>query len=191
VSVPPQVRQTLARLTPVNIAAWALGGFYLSLMPSLVRVTTGLVSPIVGGAVVAAFMFTAAVAVLASRTWPAGRAVVNGIVSLTLGVAVTLAGVHLQTVSLLLLGTVIAGFGQGSAFSGTVRSLLPLAAADERAGLLSAFYVECYLAFSLPAILVGLLVPVVGLPISAYIYGAAVLLLAISSLIAMRVSARS
>ena len=191
VSVPPQVRQTLARVTPINIAAWALGGFYLSLMPSLVRVATGLVSPIVGGTVVAAFMGTGAVAVLASRTWPAERVVVVGIVLLTLGVAVTLAGVHLQMVSLLLLGTAIAGFGQGCACSGPLRSVLPLAAAGERAGLLSTFYVECYLAFSLPVILVGLLVPVVGLPISAYIYGAAVLLLAISSLIVMGVSARS
>jgi len=184
-SVPPQARRPLARLTPVNIAAWALGGFYLSLMPSLVRVATGLVSPIIGGAVVAAFMGTALVAVLTSRTWPAGRVVVVGIVLLALGVAVTLAGVHLQMVSLLLLGTVIAGFGQGCACSGPLRSLLPLAAADERAGLLSAFYVECYLALSLPALLVGLLVPVVGLPILSYIYGTAVLLLAISSLIVM------
>jgi hypothetical protein len=190
VSVPVHIRQTLLQVTPINIAAWALGGFYLSLMPSLVSVDTGVVSPIVGGAVVGAFMGTGAVAVLASRAWPAERVVVVGIVLLTIGVAVTLGGAHLQMVSILLLGTVIAGFGQGCACSGPLRSVLPLAATDERAGLLSAFYVECYLAFSLPVVLVGLLVPIVGLSISAYIYGAAVLLLATSSLIAMRDSTR-
>ncbi|WP_204322568.1 hypothetical protein, partial [Streptococcus pneumoniae] len=42
VSVPPQALKTLARVTPVNVATWALGGFYFSLMPSLVRVATGL-----------------------------------------------------------------------------------------------------------------------------------------------------
>jgi len=191
VSVPPQVRQTLARVTPVNVAAWALGGFYLSLMPSLVRVATGLVSPIVGGTLVAAFMGTGAVAVLASRAWPAERVVVIGSILLTVGVAVTLAGVHLQLVSLLILGTAIAGFGQGCACSGPLRSVLPLAAAEERAGLLSAFYIECYLAFSLPVILISLLVPVIGLQMSAYIYGAGVLLLVISSLIIMGITARS
>jgi hypothetical protein len=190
VSVPPQTRQTLIALTPVNVAAWALGGFYLSLMPSLVRVATGLVSPIVGGTVVAALMFTATVAVVAFHNWPAAKVLTIGTLTLAVGVAVTLAGVRLHAVPLLLLGTIVAGFGFGAAFSGTVRTLLPLAAAGERAGLLSAFYVESYLAFSLPAILVGLLAPVVGLPISAYIYGTVVLLLAISSLVAIRVSAR-
>jgi hypothetical protein len=37
----------------------------------------------------------------------------------------------------------------------------------ERAGLLSAFYVEGYLSFSLPAVLTGLVAPVVGLTLAA------------------------
>src|SRR6266446_1251840 len=48
---------------------------------------------------------------------------------------------------------------------------MPLAKADERAGLLSAFYLEGYLAFSLPAVLTGFLVPIVGLPLAADVYG--------------------
>jgi MFS family permease len=191
VSVPPQALSTLVRLTPVNIAAWALGGFYLSLMPSLVRVATGFTSPIVGGVVVAAFMGAAGLAAVASRTTPATRVVEIGTVLLVLGVAVTLAGVQQQVVSLLLLGTIIAGLGEGLACAGPLRTVLPLAAPDERAGLLSAFYVECYLAYSLPTILIGMLVPVVGLPVSTYIYGTAVLVVAISSLIVTRISARS
>jgi hypothetical protein len=58
VSVPIQAR-TLAQLTPVNIASWALGGFYFSLMPSPVRVATGATLPIVGALVVAALTFRA------------------------------------------------------------------------------------------------------------------------------------
>jgi hypothetical protein len=50
---------------------------------------------------------------------------------------------------------------------------------------LSAFYVEGYLSFSLPAILTGLLAPMTGLPLAAYVYGAAVIMLAIASRVAM------
>jgi hypothetical protein len=75
-----------------------------------------------------------------------------------------------------------------SSISGTIRTVMPLAKADERAGLLSAFYVEGYLAFSLPAILTGLFAPVVGLPLAADIYGAAVILLAVASLLAASLS---
>src|ERR1700733_4878100 len=73
VGVPPQSRAVLVRLTPANVAAWALGGLYLSLMPTVVATTMGIASPWVGGVVVAALMLTAAVAVAAFRNWPVRR----------------------------------------------------------------------------------------------------------------------
>src|SRR5262252_1135608 len=54
VSVPVPARRALVQVTPITIASWALSGFYFSLMPSLVRVATGIASPIVGGLVVSA-----------------------------------------------------------------------------------------------------------------------------------------
>src|SRR6266852_9074313 len=67
VHVPKVARATFAAVSPVNIAAWALGGFYFSLMPSVVRAATGTELPILGGLVVASLTFTAAVAVVALR----------------------------------------------------------------------------------------------------------------------------
>jgi hypothetical protein len=186
VSVPRQARATLLRLTPLNIALWALGGFNFSLMPSVVRVATGLTSPMIGGMVVATLSLSGTVAVVLMRRQPADRILTVGTAALAVGVATTLAGVRLQLVPLMLIGMAIAGFGFGSAFSGILRTVLPLAAASERAGLLAAFYVESYLAFSLPAVAVGLVAPVLGLPLSTYIYGSAIVVLALTSFIAMR-----
>lgn len=185
VHVPAQARCALFQVTPVTIASWALGGFYFSLMPSLVRVATGVTVPIVGGLVVAALTFSGAIAVLSLRNVVAARILAGGIPALVFGVTVTLAGVGTQFVGLMLAGTVISGIGFGAAFAGAMRTVMPLAQAHERAGLLSAFYVEGYLSFSLPAILTGLLAPVTGLPLAAYVYGAAVIVLAIASRVAM------
>jgi hypothetical protein len=88
----------------------------------------------------------------------------------------------------MLLGTVVAGVGFGAAFSGTMRTILPLAKSDERAGLISAFYVEGYLSFSLPAVLTGLAVPMAGLTLAAYVYGSAVIAMALVSMAAVRLS---
>ena len=78
----------------------------------------------------------------------------------------------------------IAGAGFGSTFAGTLRALLPTAGPHQRAGLLAAFYLQSYLAFALPAVAAGLSVPLIGLSTAAYLYGAAIIVLTVTSLIA-------
>jgi MFS family permease len=182
VHVPRVARATFAAVTPVNIASWSLGGFYFSLMPAVVRAATGTTLPIVGGLVVAALTFSGAVAVVALRKLVPEKMFLLGIVTLALGVLTTLAGVQYQNVGVMLFGTIIGGTGFGTVFSGTLRSVLPFAQPGERAGLLSAYFVEGYLAFSLPALAAGFLAPVVGLTRTADFYGVGVILLAITSL---------
>src|SRR5271155_1800740 len=184
VRVPPQSRAILARLTPANIAAWALGGLYLSLMPTVVATTMGIASPWVGGVVVAALMLTAAIAVATFRDWPVRRLIVMSTGTLGLGVAVSMVGIQQQQVAALFAGTVIAGVGFGATFSGTLRALLPTAEPHQRAGLLAAFYLQSYLSFAVPAVVAGLSVPQIGLATTAYIYGAVIILLAFISMMA-------
>jgi MFS family permease len=185
IRVPPQSRSVLVRLTPANVASWALGGLYLSLMPTVVATAMGVASPWVGGVVVSALMLTAAVAVAAFRNWPARLLILSGTATLSLGVAVSMFGIQQQQVAALLAGTIIAGAGFGSTFSGTLRALLPTAEPHQRAGLLSAFYLQSYLAFSLPAVAAGLSAPLIGLSTAAYLYGAVIILLAVISMIAL------
>jgi hypothetical protein len=85
----------------------------------------------------------------------------------------------------MLVGTVVAGTGWGAAFSGSMRTVMAQAQAQERAALLSAFYVVGYLSFCLPIILTGSVVPLAGLQLAADVYGAVVILLALGSLLAM------
>ncbi|NLS18137.1 MFS transporter [Rhizobium sp. P40RR-XXII] len=186
VAVPEQARRTLLALTPINIAVWALAGFYLSLVPSLVSTTTGSTAPLVGGSVVAALTISGAAAVFLLRKKSATTIMRFGIPTMTLGILTVIAGMHAAEVSILAAGTLIAGSGFGAAFLGTVRSIMPLAKPDERAGLLSAFYIQSYLAFSLPAILAGFLSRALGFAEAADIYAAAILLLVGWGVLALR-----
>jgi len=186
IAVPLQARRTLLALTPINVAVWALAGFYLSLVPSLVTATTGSTAPLVGGSVVAALTISGAAAVFLMRKRSAATIMWFGIPSMTLGILTVIAGMHAAEVSILALGTLIAGAGFGAAFLGTVRSIMPLAKPDERAGLLSAFYIQSYLAFSVPAILAGFLSKAFGFAEAADIYAAAILLLVGWGVVALR-----
>jgi hypothetical protein len=120
-------------ITPVNIASWALGGLYFSLMPAVVRVATGATLPIVGSLVVATLTLTGGVIVVALRNVAPDRMLRIGIAALSLGVMITLVGIQWGLVGVMMLGTVVSGMGFGSAFSGTLRTVMPLARPDERA----------------------------------------------------------
>ncbi|SMF49285.1 Predicted arabinose efflux permease, MFS family [Xaviernesmea oryzae] len=188
ISVPQRAWGPLIKVTPVNVAGWALAGFYLSLMPTLVAVATGIASPFVGGAVVATSMLSATISVFVSRTLAPRRVLFAATSGLITGVLITLVGVEEQAVGLLFLGTAVAGLGLGSIFANILKIVMPLAESHERAGLFAAFLVESYLAFAVPAIVAGLAAPALGLSMTAYIYGAVIILLAAISIAATRTS---
>jgi hypothetical protein len=191
VAVPAAARPVMLRIAPLNIASWALGGFYFSLMPTLVAVATRITSPFVGAAVVSVLLIVATVTVLGLRAATAERLLGTAVAAMGLGVAATLAGTALQSVPVMIGGTAIAGISFGASFAGNLKMLLPLADPDDRASLFAAFYIENYLAYSLPAILAGLLIPVLGLVDTAYLYGGALIALTLVSLVLMTIGSRS
>jgi MFS family permease len=182
--VPVQARSTLWRVLPLNTATWALGGFYASLAPSLVRTATGSTSNLIGGATVAALTLTGALMIYTLRNRPAARSLQLGASLLPVGVGLILLGVHSASLTLFFLGTLIAGCGFGSGFLGAVRSLVPLALPHERAGLMSAYYVLSYLAFCLPSLLAGNLTHTCGLVSTTDGYGLMIIVLSVGALLA-------
>lgn len=181
--VPVQARATLWRVLPLNIAGWALGGFYASLAPSLVRTATGSTSNLIGGATVAMLTLTGASMIYTLRNRPADSVLRIGASVMPVGVALVLLAVHSASLSLFFIGTLVAGCGFGASFLGALRSLVPLALPHERAGLMSAFYVLSYLAFCLPAFLAGYLTRTFGLVVTTDGYGAVLIMLCVIALL--------
>ena len=180
--VPTQARRALWLVLPINTAAWALGGFYASLAPSLVRTATGSTSNLIGGATVAVLTVTGALMIYTLRSRPADKVLRVGASILPVGVALILLAVHSASLSLFFIGTLVAGCGFGASFLGALRSVVPLALPHERAGLMSAFYVLSYLAFCLPSLLAGNLTRAFGLVTTTDGYGAVLIILAVSAL---------
>jgi MFS family permease len=190
VAVPRHIRRTFALISPINIAIWTLGGFYLSLVPALVAAVTGSRAPLTGGAVVGALMLAGSVTILLRRTRAAGANLSFGVLASSLGIIVVVAGIHLASVPLLIVGAVVTGIGFGTSFLGCVGSIVPLAAPDERAALLAAFYIQSYLAFSVPAIIAGYLAKTVGYAVTADVFGSAIVLASLAGLYGLRAERR-
>ncbi|VVP75056.1 MFS transporter [Pseudomonas fluorescens] len=184
--VPVQARSTLWRVLPLNTATWALGGFFASLAPSLVRTATGSTSNLIGGATVAALTVTGALMIFTLRNRPAAIALLLGGTLLPVGLVLILLGVHSASLALFFLCTLVAGCGFGAGFLGAVRSLVPLALPHERAGLMSAYYVLSYLAFCLPSLLAGNLTQTFGLVPTTDGYGAVLIVLSLGALLGLK-----
>jgi predicted MFS family arabinose efflux permease len=182
--LPAQARVPMLLAVPALVAAWSLVGFYGSLGPTLVRRLVGSSSPALGGLVLFAMAGSGALAVLLTRQRPARFLTLFGTGALMAGVAVTLLAIAHASVGVLFVGTALAGIGFGGTFQGAIRSVIPLAAPHQRAGVLSVLYVVAYLAMGAPAVLAGLgVVHGGGLLVTAREYGLAVIALAGAALL--------
>jgi hypothetical protein len=117
--------------------------------------------------------------VLVLRAVPAQLMMLLGMTTLMAGMGITLLAIAISSVGVFLAGTAVAGVGFGAGFQGAIRTVVPLAAAHERAGVLSALFVVSYLALGLPGVIAGyVVVHGGGLLTSAREYAIAVMILA-------------
>ena len=184
VGVEPAVRPAFAAALPSLIAGWGVGGFYLSLGPSLALQLAGSTNRVLGGLAIGLLAGVGAAAIVAVRSWQPRRAMVVGGVALVAGLVLTVVAVVLTSAVLFFAATAVTGIGFGVGWLGVLRSLVSLAAPTARGALIAAIYIVAYLAFALPAVAAGYGVTRVGLHQAALEYGVAICLLAVAGLVA-------
>jgi MFS family permease len=109
----------------------------------------------------------------------------TGIGALVAGAAITLLALTDKDTALFFIGTAVAGIGFGSGFQGVIRTVVPLAAPHERAGVLSLLFVVSYLGLGVPGVAAGFLaVHGAGLTGAARDYAAALIVLALPAAVA-------
>ena len=186
IGVEPAARAMFWVTLPCIIASWALGGLYLSLGPSLTAQLDHSANHLLGGATAFALCAAGAAAGLLVREWTPHRAMLTGCTLLIAGLAITITAIAAGHGVLLLTGSVVAGAGFGSAFLGAFRTLVVAAGPARRGELIAALYVAAYLAFSIPAVVAGVLTTWVGLRAASIGYATVVAVLAACSLPAAR-----
>jgi MFS family permease len=181
VSVPRSARGTFARAAPCLVAVWALGGFYLSLGPSLAAQLSGSNNLLWGGVITFLLTGLGAVTSFAFRNSAPAAVMLGGCLGLLSGAVLTVAAIMASTPALLLLGTVLAGLGFGPANLGAYRVIMAQADASNRAGLIAAVSIVNYLAFGLPALIAGIATSHFGLHDTALVYSVVIALLAVAA----------
>ena len=183
-SLPVATRQPILVTAPVLVAVWALAGFYGALAPSLVRSSFGFDSSLLGGIALFVLAGSAGISVLFTQRLEARALMIYGATVLIAGVAVAVISLPYHSATAFFLGTLVAGSGFGTGFQGAIRTVVPLAAPQERGGVLSVIFVISYLAMGVPAVIAGYLAALQGdLLSTAREFGAVVMVFAALALI--------
>ena len=189
-SIPKSVRAPFFLIAPALFATWSLGGFHLSLGPSIVGGVFGIDNHIVGGLEIFALFASGAVAAAVVRNGFPRTVMMTGATVLAAGVALTLVSVQIESIAMYFVGAVIAGSGWGATFLGAMRTLGALVPAAQRGGVFATTFVISYLAFSVPAVVAGLSVHRLGLSTTVEVYGAFVIAMALLSVLGFSLAQR-
>ena len=181
--VPTPARRAFLRAVPTMASTWMLGGLLLSVGGSLLAAVFGQHNHAVVGLIIGGFAGSSAIGSILLRDRSPETMGRQGTALLFLGTVLLVVAVASSSLTAFVLGAVIAGFGFGPAYLGAFRTVSQLAAPHERAALISAIYIVSYLAFSIPAVIAGVVITHEGLRGTSLVYGVVVAAVAATTLL--------
>ncbi|MHA7958615.1 MFS transporter [Streptomyces sp. L500] len=189
-AVPPTARRALLAAGTGVVAVWALGGFYSSLGPALVRLVAPGAPYALGGMVFFTVSAAAALTVWTLRRTAPFAAATGGAMAVIPSVALSLLGLHGVGLLAVYAGAALAGVAFGAVSQGALRMMLTSLGEQDRAATLAAYYVLSYLSMSVPAIAAGAATQHFGLRTTSHTYAVAAALLAVAAVAALTASRR-
>jgi predicted MFS family arabinose efflux permease len=172
--VPREMRSTFTQSAIAGFAGFAVLGLFTAVAPAFLGQELGVSSRAIIGLVVFAVFAASAAGQLILEFIPERAAIPAGAGALIAGMGFLAVGLAASSATLLVLGGLIAGFGQGLSFRAGLAAVNERSPAAERGGVASSFFVVMYVAISVPVIGVGVLAQAVGLRAAGLTFAALV-----------------
>lgn len=186
-SIPSEVRATFIRAVIPGFAGFSMLGLFTAVSPSFLQEVLQFDNKAVLGVIVFSIFAASALSQLLFTNTSDRFVLPFG--SATLLIGAILVGIALLTrsLSLLVIGAIISGLGQGLSFRAGLASVNAKTDSGERGEVTSSFFVIVYIALSIPVVGVGLLAKWIGLQMAGIVFSIIVGLLALIALILLLV----
>ena len=182
--VPKELAGRFAVPALAAFAIFAFLGFYASLAPSVLADSLRATSEEAGGLLVAELFLVAGIANIVLRKLGSRTATRAALLLLLPGLAAMVLAQSAESLPLLLGGTVISGIAAGLGYRGSLAEANAMAPDDQRAALVSSYFLACFLGNSLPVIGAGALATATGsLETASAIFAVIIALLALAALL--------
>ena len=172
--IPAVVRRPFLLAALAVLSAWSIGALFFSLGPELGAQLFHSSDAVVAGIGVVALSAAAAVSQLLTGRSAPWLATSLGSLALSAGIVLIAVAAATGSTAAYLAGSLLGGVGFGASFLGGLRALVVKIPAEQRAAVLSAFFVAAYGSLSLPAIGAGVAVSYISLERTFEIFGIAV-----------------
>jgi MFS family permease len=180
--VPAGIRAAFAPVAVAAFAAFAFGGYYAGLIPTLMADSLGVHSLTAAGAIVFEAYGAGALAVLATRHLPSRAAMLWGLALVIPGTAGLLWTRAADSLMVLVAASAVGGAGFGLCYRGALQLVQRMAPDDRRAEVVSCFLLACFLGNSLPVVGVGLLSHVATQGLAQDVFAGMVIVLALGAI---------
>jgi MFS family permease len=180
--VPREVRGVFIPAAIAGFAGFAVLGLFTAVAPAFLGKVLEMSSLALTGIVVFIVFAASTLGQLALQVVPRALALSGGCVLLAAGALLVGAGIHLASLTLLIAGAAVAGFGQGLAFRAGMTAVTAAAPENRRGEVTSTFFVVLYVAISIPVIGVGIAADALGLKAAGSGFSVGVAILALVAL---------
>jgi MFS family permease len=184
--IPKEMRSIFTEAAVAGFAGFAVLGLVTAVTPDFLGQELGVSSRAIVGLVVFSLFAASTVGQLALEFVPERAAIPIGAGALIAGMGSLALGLATSSLALLVLGDVIAGFGQGLTFRGGLTAVNEHSPAAQRGEVTSSFFVVMYIAISVPVIGEGVLAQAIGLRAAGLTFAALVAALSAVVLIWMK-----
>ncbi len=187
IALPAEVRHVFVPAAMAGFAGFVVVGFFAAVAPQLIRVVLGYNSAIVIGAIVFLLFASSAIGQIVQTAIAAQRRQPAGCIGLIAGLLAVALSVPERSLGALLIGTALAGIGQGISFRAGLAEIAAKAPPNRRAEATSSFFVVLYIAISLPVIGLGIVVQFSGIQQATLIFaGLTIVLVLVALLLLLR-----
>jgi MFS family permease len=156
-------------------------GLYLGIGPTITRSLLHLNAPTMAGLAILALTVSGGITNLMTYRMETRHVLFIGSGALVVASGGIVIAVLSANVAVFFIASVIAGIGFGGCFQSGMRTLMSRLRSDQRGGTLSAMYLISYVAFGVPTLIGGLLIPTIGLQQVVVAYACLLVMLAAGS----------
>jgi len=183
IGVPADIRFPFIAPACIAFAAFALGGFVSALIPGIVTQGLHVSNVAVVGGVVTLFFLVACLTAGLSRKLASWTAMFSGAACVFPAVALLVCAEMLRSMPLLIVTAAVGGAAMALSYRGSLQVLNEIAPQEQRAEVVSAYLLMCYLGNSVPVLGVGLLTTVIASQRAHAMFAAVVATLALAAIL--------